>query len=144
MHVADIIRTKGAAVVTVRPDVTVDHLAQRLRMQRIGAVIVSESGTSVDGIISERDIVRALAEHGPATLAMTVADLMTKGVVTCAPSDTISHVAKVMTQRRIRHVPVMEGGKLAGIVSVGDVVKFRMDELELEANVLRDYAVARH
>jgi CBS domain-containing protein len=144
MHVADIIRTKGAAVVTVRPDVTVDHLAQRLKMERIGAVIVSESGKSVDGIISERDIIRALAEHGTATLAMTVADLMTKGVVTCSPADTISHVAKLMTQRRIRHVPVMEHGALIGIVSVGDVVKFRMDELELEANVLRDYAVARH
>jgi len=144
MHVADILRTKGTAVVTVRPDLTIEHLAQRLRMERIGAAIVSESGTSVDGIISERDLVRALAEHGAETLAMTVADLMTKGVVTCAPDDTIAHVAKLMTQRRIRHVPVMEVGKLAGIVSVGDVVKHRMDELELETNVLRDYAVARH
>jgi CBS domain-containing protein len=105
MHVADILRTKGTAVVTVRPDLTIEHLAQRLRMERIGAAIVSESGTSVDGIISERDLVRALAEHGAETLAMTVADLMTKGVVTCAPDDTIAHVAKLMTQRRIRHVP---------------------------------------
>lgn len=144
MHVADILKTKGAAVVTVRPNLTIDHLAQRLRMERIGAVIVSENGGSVDGIISERDVVRALAEHGAGTLAMAVADLMTKAVVTCSPQDTISHVSALMTQRRIRHVPVMDHGKLIGIVSVGDVVKHRMDELELETNVLRDYAVARH
>ncbi len=144
MHVADILRAKGTAVVTVRPGLTIDHLAQRLRAERIGAAIVSEDGASVDGIVSERDIVGALATHGTHTVAMTVGELMTKAVVTCSPDDTISQVAKLMTNRRIRHVPVMDGGRLAGIVSVGDVVKHRMDELELEANVMRDYAVARH
>jgi CBS domain-containing protein len=98
----------------------------------------------LDGIISERDVVFGLTEHGPGLMSMRVADLMTKSVVTCSPTDTISHVAKVMTQRRIRHLPVMEAGKLVGVVSVGDVVKQRMDELEMESNVLRDYAVSRH
>jgi CBS domain-containing protein len=113
-------------------------------MERVGAMIVSESGTTLDGIISERDVVFGLTEHGADTMRMRVAELMSKSVVTCSPEDTIAHVAKVMTQRRIRHLPVIEAGKLAGIVSLGDVVKHRMDELEMETNVLRDYAVARH
>ena len=144
MHVADILKAKGSKVVTVRPDLTVEHLAQRLRAERVGALVVSEAGTNVDGIISERDIAHGLAEQGAAVLSRTAADLMTKGVVTCSPDDTIAHVAKVMTHRRIRHLPVTEGKRLVGIISIGDVVRHRLDELELEANVLRDYAVARH
>ncbi|HEX9906254.1 MAG TPA: CBS domain-containing protein [Propylenella sp.] len=143
MHVADILKRKGTAVITVRPDQSIEHLAQRLRAERVGAAIVSEDGATVDGIISERDVSHGLAVHGVAITNMTVADLMTKGVVTCSPDDTIAHVARVMTQRRIRHLPVTVGQELAGIVSVGDVVKHRLDELELEANVLRDYAVSR-
>ncbi len=85
----------------------------------------------------------SLTEHGADIMKMKVAELMTKSVVTCSPDDTIAQVARVMTQRRIRHLPVTEGRKLAGIVSIGDVVKHRLDELELEANVLRDYAVSR-
>jgi CBS domain-containing protein len=145
MHVADILKTKGTKVVTVRPDLSIEHLAQRLRMEGIGAAVVSQDGASVDGIISERDIVRALAEHGAGGLtAKTVADLMTRAVVTCSPDDTISHVSNVMTRQRIRHLPVTEGSRLAGMVSIGDVVRHRLDELELETNVLRDYAVSRH
>ena len=144
MHVADILKAKGSKVVTVRPDLTIEHLAQRLRAERVGALVVSEAGTNVDGIISERDIAHGLAEQGAAVLGRTAADLMTKGVVTCSPDDTIAHVAKVMTHRRIRHLPVTEGKRLVGIISIGDVVRHRLDELELEANVLRDYAVARH
>lgn len=144
MHVADILKTKGNAVTTVRPDLSIEHLAQRLRAEHIGAVVVSESGASVDGIISERDIARGLAEHGAAIMSMSVADLMTRAVVTCSPEDTISHVSKVMTKRHIRHLPVTEGHRLTGIVSIGDVVRYRLDELELETNVLRDYAVSRH
>ena len=143
MHVADILKRKGSAVITVRPDQSIEHLAQRLRAERVGAAIVSEDGATVDGIISERDVSHGLAVHGVAITNLTVADLMTKGVVTCSPDDTIAHVARVMTQRRIRHLPVTVGQELAGIVSVGDVVKHRLDELELEANVLRDYAVSR-
>ena len=143
MHVADILKVKGATVHTVRSDQSIERIAHRLRAERVGALIVSENGSTVDGIISERDLVYGLSEHGAAIMTMTAADLMTRGVVTCSPDDTISHVAKVMTQRRIRHLPVTEGRNLVGIVSVGDVVKYRLDELELETNVLRDYAVAR-
>ena len=143
MRVADILKAKGRTVHTERPDQTIAHLAHRLRMERVGAMVVSVDGTSVDGIISERDVVFGLSEHGAEVMGMKVADMMTKVVVTCSPDDTISHIAKLMTQRRIRHLPVVQGGKLAGIVSVGDVVKHRLNELELEANVLRDYAVAR-
>jgi CBS domain-containing protein len=145
MHVADILKTKGTKVVTVRPDLSIEHLAQRLRLEGIGAAVVSVDGATIDGIVSERDIVRALAEYGASGLSdKTAADVMTKAVVACSPEDTISHVSKVMTKRRVRHLPVVVDQKLAGIVSIGDVVHHRLDELELETNVLRDYAVSRH
>ena len=143
MHVADILKAKGSKVLTVRPDLSITFLAQRLRMERIGALVVSETGDTADGIISERDVAHGLAEFGAEVLRRTAADLMTKAVVTCSPSDTIAQVAKVMTDRRIRHMPVTEGRRLVGIISIGDVVKYRLDELELEANVMRDYAIAR-
>jgi CBS domain-containing protein len=145
MRVSDILQAKGKAPIhTVRGDETIEHLAQRLRADGVGAMIVSADGVSIDGIISERDVVYGLTNHGAEALTMTVASLMTKGVVTCAPDDSIAHVSRIMTQRRIRHLPVTEGRKLVGIVSIGDVVKHRLDELELETNVLRDYAVSRH
>lgn len=143
MHVADILKAKGSKVLTVHPDLSITFLAQRLRMERIGALVVSETGDTADGIISERDVAHGLAEFGAEVLRRTAADLMTKAVVTCSPSDTIAQVAKVMTDRRIRHMPVTEGRRLVGIISIGDVVKHRLDELELEANVMRDYAIAR-
>ena len=139
MYVADILKTKGSKVITVRADLRILHIAQLLRTERIGALVVSESGTTVDGIISERDIAHGLAEHGAEILMRTAADLMTKAVVTCSPNDTIAQVAKAMTERRIRHMPVTEGKKLVGIISIGDVVKHRLDELELESNVMRNY-----
>jgi len=143
MHVSDILKAKGSKVITVRPDLSIEHIAQRLRAERVGALVVSENGTTVDGIISERDVAHGLAEHGADILSRTAAELMTKAVVTCSPGDTIAHVAKVMTHQRMRHLPVTEGKRLVGIVSIGDVVRHRLDELELEASVLRDYAVAR-
>ena len=143
MHVSDILKAKGSKVITIRPDLSIEHIAQRLRAERVGALVVSENGSTVDGIISERDVAHGLAEHGAGILSRTAAELMTKAVVTCSPSDTIAHVAKVMTLKRIRHLPVTEGRRLVGIVSIGDVVRYRLDELELEASVLRDYAVAR-
>jgi CBS domain-containing protein len=139
MYVADILRVKGSKVITVRPDLSIGHVAQRLRMERVGALVVSETGATAEGIISERDVAHGLAEHGAEVLRRTVADLMTKTVVTCSPTDTIAHVAKAMTNQRIRHMPVTEGNRLVGIISIGDVVKHRLDELELEANVMRDY-----
>jgi CBS domain-containing protein len=144
MHVADILKAKGTGVKTIRPDQSVEHCAHRLKIDGVGALVVSADGAVIDGIISERDIVHGLAEHGGRAMELAVADLMTRAVITCAPEDAIAQIAKVMTQRRIRHLPVMAAGRLAGIVSVGDVVKHRLDELELEANVMRDYAIARH
>jgi signal-transduction protein with cAMP-binding, CBS, and nucleotidyltransferase domain len=144
MKVADILSAKGSnKVMTVRPNETIVMLANRLRMEHVGAMIVSQDGKIIDGIISERDVTNGVAVHGADLLNLHVSDLMTRGVITCSPSDTIADIAKVMTRDRVRHLPVEENGELIGIVSVGDVVKFRIAEMELEANVLRDYAIAR-
>ena len=144
MRVAEILKAKDPVILSVRPTETIQQLAQRLRMERVGAMIVSSDGVKIQGIISERDVAHGLAEHGSSILELKVEQLMTRSVITCKPDDSISDIAKVMTERRIRHLPVEEAGRLVGIVSVGDVVKHRMDELQLEANVLRDYAVAAH
>ena len=143
MKVADILSVKGDKVMFVRPSETIDMLAQRLRMERVGAMIVSEDGKKIDGIISERDVTYGVAEHGANLLHLHVADLMSRGVITCSPSDSIAEIARVMTQHRVRHLPVQENGELIGIVSIGDVLKHRLDEMEMEGNVLRDYAIAR-
>ena len=145
MKVADILQIKGSDVKTVRPDTSARELAVRLHVEQIGAMVVSSDGRSVDGLVSERDLAYALAAHGSALPTLPVSRLMTKAVVVCSTEDSIVHVMKLMTLRRVRHVPVKEGGQLVGIISIGDVLKHRLDELELEANVMRDYAVAgRH
>ena len=142
MKVIEILKAKGRGVVTVRPEETIKVLSHRLRMERIGSVVVSSEGQTVDGIVSERDIVHGLAEHGAELLNKPVSELMTKSVITCTSDDTISALMKLMTHKRVRHLPVVEGKKLVGIISIGDVVKYRLDEIELEANVMRDYAIA--
>ncbi len=142
MLVADILRTKGAAVETIRPDDTALTFAKQLRAQRIGAMVVTCDGSTLDGIISERDLAYGLAVHGANLPHVLVADLMTRAVITCSPHDTLASVMGVMTQRRIRHLPVQEGQRLVGLISSGDVLKHRMGEIQLEANVLRDYAIA--
>lgn len=143
MLVSDILRAKGEAVMTVRSDDTALCLAKRLRSERVGAMVVSDDGRSLDGIISERDVAYGLAVHGSELYSVNVADLMTKAVVTCSPRDTIADVTRVMTQRRIRHLPVKDGDRLAGVISIGDVLKHRLTEIELETEVLRDYARVR-
>jgi CBS domain-containing protein len=143
MLVSDILKHKGSDVKTARSDETALCVAKRLKSERVGALVVSDDGWSLDGIISERDIAFGLADHGAGLYGITVADLMTRAVITCAPRDTIAQVMSVMTQRRIRHVPVREGNRLIGVISIGDVLKHRLGELQLEANVLRDYAIAR-
>jgi CBS domain-containing protein len=100
---------------------------------------VSEDGTGVDGILSERDIVRSLAEHGTALLSLPVEDLMTRRVITCGPEDTVEELMSLMTERRIRHLPVLDGGRLCGLVSIGDIVKNRLEEVEYEATSLRSF-----
>jgi len=144
MRVSDVLRSKGSRVETIPAEATVLICLHRLRTLGIGALVVSSDGEHVEGIVSERDVVRALAEHGSDLLDMRVRDLMTRSVATCRPDDGIRHVMAEMTRRRVRHLPVVSDGTLCGIVSIGDVVKSRLDELELETQVLRDaYIVHR-
>jgi CBS domain-containing protein len=143
MKVADILKTKGSAVKTVGPDETAKAFAEHLRNERIGAMIVSRDGSTLEGIISERDLAYGLAAYGDRLPSMRVSELMTRVVILCTPEDTIAEVMTVMTQRRIRHLPVKDGGRLVGIISIGDVLKHRLGEMQLEANVLRDVAIAR-
>jgi len=144
MTVAAILRAKGTHVETVRPDATLRVVAWTLKVNDVGALVVTRQDDRILGIISERDVVRALTDHGPDVVRVPVSEVMTTAVKTCSPSDSITAVMARMTRDRIRHLPVMDGGRLAGIVSIGDVVKYRLDELELEANVLRDTLIATH
>jgi CBS domain-containing protein len=143
MKVADILKTKGAAVKTVKPNETAKTFAEQLKDERIGAMIVSLDGSLIEGIISERDLAYGLAAYGDKLARMRVCELMTKAVIVCTPEDSIAEVMTVMTQRRIRHLPVKDGKPLVGIISIGDVLKHRLGEVQLEANVLRDVAIAR-
>jgi CBS domain-containing protein len=143
MKVASILRAKGLHVETVAPDTLLSSVAWTLRSRAIGALVVVDGHGSIAGVISERDIVNGLAEHGADLLGMRVSQVMNRSVVSCAPADNITRVMAQMTRYRIRHVVVTEEGRLHGIVSIGDVVKHRLDELELEANVLRETLIAR-
>ncbi len=144
MKVIDVLKEKGARVMTVRPDDPVRELVRQLRAERVGAFVVSEDGRHIAGIVSERDVVGCLDQHGRNAPDVKVREIMSKRVITCAPSDSLTAIARKMTENRIRHLPVVEGGLLAGMVSIGDVVKLRLAEMELEASVLRDLAVASH
>jgi CBS domain-containing protein len=139
MRISDILRVKGENVVTVPPDMPVEVLVTELARHRIGAAVVSRDGTAVEGIVSERDVVRALAERGPAVLAEPVNTIQTTQVRTVTPDAQLEDVERLMTERRFRHVPVVVDGRLAGVVSIGDVVKNRIDELETERTTLADY-----
>jgi CBS domain-containing protein len=139
MNVETILRSKGVAVATVAPRATIRDAAGLLRRERIGALVVSGDGTKVDGILSERDIVHGLADRGAPLLDATVEEMMTRRVFTCTPRDCVSDLMAMMTERRIRHIPVLKDGVLAGIVSIGDVVKHRLDEIEYEASSLRSF-----
>jgi CBS domain-containing protein len=139
MNVETILGTKGRAVATIRPEDTVGAAVEALVSGNIGALVASEDGEHVDGIVSERDIVHALARHGDALLALTVAEVMTRSVVTCDPTESVAELMAEMTNRRIRHLPVVQNGRLCGIVSIGDVVKNRLDEIEYEARSLRSF-----
>jgi CBS domain-containing protein len=142
MKVADILRIKGSVVKTVAPHETALLLSGQLRAEQIGALVVSIDGNSIDGIVSERDLAYGLATHGAKLPTIPISGLMTKAVVVCSPEDSVTDLMKLMTQRRIRHVPVKDGDQLVGIISIGDVLKHRLGELQVEANVLRDYAAA--
>ena len=138
MTVAHITIQKGGDVVTTAPDRSLAEIAAILSEKRIGAVVVTE-GEAIRGILSERDIVRALARHGSEALRKLASECMTAKVVTCRPEDTITEVMQKMTSGRFRHLPVVEEGKLVGIVSIGDVVKRRIEDVEKEAEQIREY-----
>lgn len=142
MLVSDIMNVKGHEVKTILSGDTALCLAKRLRSERVGALVVSDDGQSLDGIISERDLAYGLAVYGAELHGIAVSELMTKSVITCSAKETIVDVMQVMTQRRVRHLPVMDGKRLIGLISIGDVLKHRLGEMQLEANVLRDYAIA--
>ena len=139
MLVATILQGKGKSVHSIAPDRPVGEAVAELAERRIGALVVSADGADVAGIVSERDIVRGLAECGAALLDQPVESLMTRDVLTCSPDDTGRGILGYMTERRIRHVPVVENGRLSGMVSIGDVVKSRLDEIMHEAEALREY-----
>jgi len=139
MIVDTILRAKGAQVETARPDWTVLQAVQKLSERRVGALVVSADSRHIDGIISERDVIRQIASGGTAILDKPVKDVMVRDVITCSRDDTVNHLMTVMTDRRIRHLPVVNDGTLIGIVSIGDVVKRRIAETEYEAEALRQY-----
>ncbi|SFG94291.1 CBS domain-containing protein [Methylobacterium gossipiicola] len=139
MTVARILAEKGRSVVTVEPQRTLDEAIHLLAEKRIGAVVVSDAEGAVLGILSERDIMRALARQGAAALDALVSEHMTADVVTCARDASVEDVMHLMTDGRFRHVPVLEGGRLAGLISIGDVVKRRIAAVEAEHQAMRDY-----
>jgi CBS domain-containing protein len=139
MNVVTILKQKGRSVTTIPPTATLQEAAKRLVHRRIGALVVVGARGQIEGIISERDIIRALAEAGAACLERPVAESMTRQVVTCQESDTLDEMMAMMTQRRFRHVPVVTDGDLVGIISIGDVVKHHVAEIEMEATAMRAY-----
>ncbi|ODR10291.1 histidine kinase [Mycolicibacillus koreensis] len=138
MQIADVLRNKGSAVATITPDATVRDLLAGLAEHNIGAMVVAD-GDRVHGIASERDVARRLHQCGAALLDRPVAEIMTALVATCAPGDQIDDLSELMTEKRVRHIPVLDDGRLAGIVSIGDVVKTRMEELHNEREQLHAY-----
>jgi CBS domain-containing protein len=143
VRISALLAGKGNSVATITGDLTVATAVDTLRAHRVGALVVSSDGNHIDGIVSERDIVRGLADQHGALLDEPVRSIMTEKVFTCSPDDDVELLMAVMTERRIRHVPVVKDGILAGIISIGDVVKSRIDELEKDRKELVEYINAR-
>jgi CBS domain-containing protein len=139
MTVSAILKTKGADVISVNPSSPLSAVVETLASRRIGAVLVLHDDGRVAGVLSERDVVRALARHGSDALAMSASSFMTEDVISASPEDSIGRVMEKMTHGRFRHLPIVDQGHLVGIISIGDVVKMRIDEAEHEAQALRDY-----
>lgn len=138
MRIADVLRNKGRDVVTVPPDATLAHAVETLTTRNLGALVVVDDTTPI-GIVTERDVVRLIHVHGTRVLDARVSDVMTTAMYTCLPSDSVDSLAATMTERRIRHLPVLVDGRLEGIVSIGDIVKSRIDELQAERDHLESY-----
>ena len=144
MTIESILKRKGTYVATIAPEASIKRAADWLSAKNIGALVVVTSENAVLGLISEREIVHAFSRYGETVASMPVKEIMRHGVTTVSPDDSVNRVMNLMTHQRVRHMPVLRGGKLAGIVSIGDVVKHRLEDLELETNVLRDvYNAAR-
>jgi CBS domain-containing protein len=137
-RVRDVLAVKGDRVLMVNPSTALVRVTQKMRAEQIGAFVVSPDGRRLDGLISERDIVFAIARYGPDALDMPASAVMTRAVQTCAPDDTVRSVMAEMTRSRVRHLPVVEAGRVQGIISIGDVVKASVDDADLEASVMRD------
>jgi CBS domain-containing protein len=144
MNVEAILKMKGGNVFTIRPEHSVSEMATLVANKKIGAVVVCDAKGQIVGMVSERDIVKAVADYGKGALDMPIRNIMTSPAVTCTPSETVKKVLEVMTERRIRHLPVVEKDHLVGIVSIGDAVSHRLHERQVELDVLRDIAVARN
>lgn len=142
MHIREILHRKGHDIKSVGPTATLAHCAAHMKLDRIGALVVCESDRALKGVIAERDIVHALVDHGPRALEMRAQDVMDAAPATCKPDDTIASIARQMTRRRVRHVPVCEDGRVVAVVSIGDIVRERLEEVELERDTLRDMASA--
>lgn len=142
MHVQAILGNKGSKVVSMQPQATIADACRLLAEHRIGAVLVLDDENRVAGVFSERDSVRAIAQHGSRALDFSLSDVMTRDVLTCSPADSVDDIMGIMTARRVRHLPVIEDGKLIGIVSIGDVVKYRLEQAALEVDSLRQYVLA--
>jgi CBS domain-containing protein len=139
MTIKSILSRKGRDVVTIEPGATLAAAVKVLAERRIGALVVTGPDARVIGIVSERDVVRALAEHGSQVLIVPVSEVMTRKVATCSDNDTVCDLMEQMTAGKFRHVPVVEQNRLTGIISIGDVVKWRLEEMEHESDALRDY-----
>jgi CBS domain-containing protein len=139
MNVAAILKQKGRAVTTARPTMTLMEIANKLAAKRIGAIVIVGARGEVAGIISERDIIRALSTVGPDCLTQPISQSMTKKVVTCRETDTLEELMALMTARRFRHLPVMANDALVGIISIGDIVKHHVAEVQMEASAMRQY-----
>ncbi|MBL8881476.1 MAG: CBS domain-containing protein [Hyphomicrobium sp.] len=139
MIIANILKVKGRSVTTARPDDTVQEIADRLAQRKIGAIVIVGGGGSVTGIISERDLIRVIAQRGADALSMPVSEVMTREVVVCGEATSVDDIMEMMTNGRFRHLPVVEEGRLVGIVSIGDIVKHHIAEVELEVSAMRGY-----
>lgn len=140
MNVLEILKRKGSLVVTIRPSDSVEALSRLLRDRRIGAVVVSDDGITIDGVVSERDVAYGLCIHKAELSILPVSEIMTRNVITCSPGDDVAKVASAMHGHRIRHIPVVDGNRACGMVSIRDLLNVRVDELQEEAAMLRTLA----
>ena len=139
MNVATVLKSKGRTVTTARAESTLKEVAELLASKKIGVVVISGEAGRVIGILSERDVVRLIADKGPAALTLSVGDVMTRNVITCEEKSTLDELMETMTAGRFRHIPVVERGELVGLISIGDVVKYHLADMELEVSAMRSY-----